>query len=158
MTMPLYQNDPRLKKEPSLAPFGCLVTTLREILERRYKRCITPETWLVTYRHMVQLGIVRDDSELRAFVMNHERVLKSVAEVLDVESPCRYVLRQSIEGSNQHDFDHEIKPNAWIAQARIEGARHSHFYEVFQDGDCAWDPLWPTRKKVKTISLRGYVI
>lgn len=156
--MPLYQNDPRLKSEPSLAPYGCLITTNRQIVERHYERTLGPSTWLVVYRRMVQLGIVRDNSELRAYVMNHVRSIDMVKEALDISTPTRYVLRRSISGNNEHDFDTGETPNAWIAQARIEGARISHFYEIFEDGQVAWDPLWPTRKKIETLSIRGLVI
>ncbi len=88
--------------------------------------------------------------------MHHEKVLKHVAEALDITSPCKYVLRRS-QGDKYHDFSRG-EPNAWICQAEIEGARHSHFYEIFKDGDCAFDPLWPTRAKIRTISMRGYII
>jgi hypothetical protein len=154
MNMPLYQNDPRLSVVTSLAPYGCLVSTLRQVVERKVGRALSVDQWIEMYGWLTQNGRVRDDETLQAYVLDHEAVLKAAQYYLRVPQNAKYVFREG-NGDGQ-DFRHQGPVNAWICHGRIAGSGIAHFWEIFENGDCAWDPLWPTRPKLTTISVRGY--
>ena len=157
MTMPLYQNDPRLSAEPSIGTHGCLVTVLKEMCEAEAMKALTPEDILTAYRWLKDRGTIQDDDELRAFVWDHTITMHAFQYYLGVPQTGKYVFRRDA-GGGKHDFNTGQKPNYWAAYGKIEGASIGHFWRIHEDREVAFDPLWPARKKLGTLSIRGYLL
>jgi len=152
---PLHQNDPALSSEPSLAPYGCLVTSLREIAEAHARSCLTPRQILDMYRWLVAQGHVLDEKGHQAFVMDHGAVGRAAQYYLGVPQTFKYVYRHDTADSAK-DFGDISHANYFIAQVRIEGWNISHFLHSDSMGERLWDPYWPARSITDTLSLRGY--
>ena len=154
---PVHQNDPRLMEEPSLASYGCLVTSLREIAETHAGRTLTAGEYLSMYRWLVGQGHVLDEPGRRAFVMDHAAVGKAAQYYLGVPQFFKYVYRHDYDGSGA-DFGSADEASHFIAQVRVAGWDISHFIHADRLADRLWDPYWPARPIDSVVSLRGYAL
>jgi hypothetical protein len=157
-TVPIYQNDARLADEPSLAPYGCLATTIRQICESRAGHALEPDTVLEWYRWLKDHRHIQDDSELRAYVLDHTAVGQAAQYYLGVPQSFSYCYRHDLRGDRSRNFGDPAEPNAWIAQVRCRGWSISHFLESDGAGNRMWDPYWPPREITVVLSIRGYVL
>lgn len=154
--MPLYQNDARLKAEPSLEPFGCLATVIRQICEARVARALDPVTTLEWYRWCVANGHVLDREGRRAWVENHEATGRAAQYYLGVRQTFRYVWRHDYVGD--YAFGSPESATAFVALVRCRGWSIAHFVECDSDGSRRWDPYWPPKEITSIESIRGYAL
>lgn len=155
MNMPLLQTDPRLAEEPSLAQYGCLAMTLREIAERHARRTLGAPEALEWYRWCVTHGKISDAPGRRAFVLDHAAVINAALYYLAAPQTATYVGALYIE-EPERSWGDATRGNYWAAQATFTGYEHSHFYESDPRGYKAWDPYWPHSEMDRILSIRGY--
>lgn len=160
MMCPIHQNDPRLAAEPSIGPYGCLVTTLREIVETHERRTLSPEKYLEMYRWLVEHEHVQDDNELKSYVLSHDAVGRAAQYYLGVPQSFEYVARRNIDknGDSSKDFGNINDAMYFVAEVRCEGWDMVHFLHSDVVGERMWDPYWPAKEITRLISLRGYRI
>lgn len=155
---PLMQNDPRLRMRPSLAPFGCYFRGLSQLCEAAAAKTLTDNQIIMQYDWCLENGMMRDQRGQQAFVLDAEGVGKAAQYYLGAPQTFRPVLRRSVEGYDQSDFDTGEEPTHWLALGLIQGARHPHFWQIDSDQHPLWDSLWPVKRKLKIVSLRGFII
>lgn len=155
---PLMQNDPRLVARPSIRSHGCYFRGLSQLCEKAAGKPLTDRQILMQYDWCLDNGAMVDERGRQAFVLDPTKVGRAAQFYLKVPQTFRAVTRKSIEGYNQHDFDLGEPANYWLALGRIEGAQILHFWEIDDDGKNLWDSLWPIRRKLEIVSMRGFRI
>jgi hypothetical protein len=160
--------------EPCYELFRYTRTTLAWLTSRRWRHtgawqqrsarsaslapahALEPDQVLEWYRWLKEHRHIQDDSELRAFVLDHTAVGQAAQYYLGVPQSFSYCYRHDLRGDRSRNFGDPAEPNAWIAQVRCRGWSISHFLESDGAGNRMWDPYWPPRGIIEVLSIRGY--
>lgn len=158
MNLPLFQNDPRLLKRPSLGPYGCYVRGLTQMCEAAAGNALSDVQIFKQFDWLLDNGKMVDELGRQAFVLDATAVGRAAQFYLGVPQTFEAVYRRSENGYDDKDFDLGRTPTAWLALGYIEGGKIPHFWQVDEDQHTLWDSLWPIRKKLKIVSLRGFIV
>lgn len=155
---PLFQNDPRLERRPSIRTHGCYFRGLTQLVERHVGRALAEHQVIQQYDWLIKEDHMVDERGRQAFVLRPNEVGRAAQHYLHTPQTFRAVVRRSEPGYDEHDFDHGVEPMYWLALGYIEGGKIPHFWEVDADGNSLWDSLWPVRRKIRIISMRGFTL
>lgn len=155
---PLMQNDPRLQSRSSIGTHGCYFRGLSQICEKAAHKTLTDKQIIDQYDWCLDNGAMVDERGRQAFVLDPTKVGRAAQFYLKVPQTFRAVSRKSTEQYKQHDFDTGEPASFWLALGRIEGAGILHFWEIDEDAKSLWDSLWPVRRKLEIVSMRGFAV
>ena len=155
---PLMQNDPKLEPRPSIKTHGCYFRALSQICEKAACKVLTERQIIDQYDWCLDNGAMVDERGRQAFVLDPTKVGRAAQFYLQVPQTFRAVSRNSIEGYKQNDFDTGEPASFWLALGKIEGAGILHFWEIDEDVKPLWDSLWPVRRKIEVVSVRGFAV
>ena len=155
---PLMQNDPRLAKRPSIRTHGCYFRGLSQLCEKAANKVLEPAQIIEQYDWCLNDGAMVDERGKQAFVLDPTKVGRAAQHYLGVPQTFRAVSRVSKPGYDKHDFMTNDPASFWLALGVIEGAGIKHFWEIDEDEKSLWDSLWPVRRKIEIVSVRGFAI
>lgn len=152
---PLTQNDPRLSREPSIKPYGCLFRALGELAEHKAGRTMSADNIIAMYRWLLDNDAILDEPDKRAWIVDHTKTIRAAQHYLGVKQTGEYVYRNDMDSSD-NDFGSRDKANYFICYARISNASIGHFIHCDQNAQRVWDSYFPATEILEITSLRGY--
>jgi hypothetical protein len=154
----LHQNDPALKKRPSIATHGCYFRAIGALCEMQASKSLTAQQIIEMYDWCIDHDAIVDERGRQAFIMRPDVVGQAAQHYLGMPQTFRAVYRRSIAGYDNRDFLTHDQPTAWLAMGSIKGAAIMHFWVTDQLRNEIWDPLSPSREKLEIASVRGFVL